>query len=64
MSYGPDLIARDRELGHDVARILHGERPADLPVTRATKFEFIVNLKTAKPLGLTFPPGRSPAPTR
>ena len=58
MSYGPDLIARDRELGHYVARILNGEKPADLPVMRATKFEFVVNLKTAKALGLTFPPGR------
>jgi len=58
MSYGPDLIARDRELSHYVARILNGEKPADLPVIRVTKFEFVVNLKTAKTLVLTFPPGR------
>jgi putative ABC transport system substrate-binding protein len=57
MSYGPDLDARDREVAHYVGRILNGEKPADLPVLRSTKFEFIINLKTAKALGLTFPSG-------
>ena len=58
MSYGPDLVARDRDLGRYAARILNGEKPADLPASQATKFEFVINLKTAKALGLTFPPGR------
>jgi putative ABC transport system substrate-binding protein len=58
MSYGPDLAVRDREVGHYVGRILNGESPAELPVQQSAKFEFIVNLNTAKALGLTFPPGR------
>jgi putative tryptophan/tyrosine transport system substrate-binding protein len=57
MSYGPDLDARDREVGHYVGRILNGEKPEDLPVLRSTKFEFVINLKTAKALQLTFSSG-------
>jgi putative ABC transport system substrate-binding protein len=56
-SYGPDLVARDREVGHYVGRILNGEKPADLPVLQSTKFEFVINVKTAKELGLTVPSG-------
>jgi putative tryptophan/tyrosine transport system substrate-binding protein len=52
MSYGPNLADRDREVGHYVGRILNGEKPADLPVQQQSKFEFIINLRTARALGL------------
>ena len=57
MSYGIDFVEQFRQTAFYVDRILRGNSPADLPVQAATKFETIVNLKTAKALGLTVPPG-------
>ena len=56
MSYGNDLKDGYRRNGLYVARILRGDKPGDLPIDAATKFELVINLKTAKKLGLDIPP--------
>ena len=55
MSYGPSFSDLFRRAGEIVDKILRGTKPADIPVEQPTKFEFVINMKTAKLLGLTVP---------
>jgi putative ABC transport system substrate-binding protein len=56
MAYGPSLAAMGHRSAYFVDRILKGTKPADLPVEQPTKFELVINLKTAKEIGLDLPP--------
>jgi putative tryptophan/tyrosine transport system substrate-binding protein len=57
MAYGPNRTDQYRRAAELVDKILRGTKPAEIPVEQPTKFEFVINLKTAKALGLTIPSG-------
>jgi putative ABC transport system substrate-binding protein len=57
ISYGPNIIDVSRRAATFVVKVLNGAKPADLPIEQPTRFQLVINLKTAKALGLTIPPG-------
>jgi hypothetical protein len=63
-SYGPDLGEAAERLARQVDQVLKGAKPGDVPVHQASKFELVLNITTARAVGLTIPPRSSPAPTR
>ena len=56
MSYGPDILSLYRRAAYYVDKVLKGAKPAELPVEQPTKFEFVINMRTVKALGLAIPP--------
>jgi len=56
IAYGTDIVEDVRRAADMLARVLKGEKPGDLPVDQASRFQLVVNLKTAKAIGLTIPP--------
>ncbi len=56
MSYAPDFVEQNRRLATNVDRILKGANPGELPIEQSTEIKLVVNLKTARALGITFPP--------
>ena len=63
-SYGPNLAAMYRQSARHILKVIKGEAPGQIPMEQPTRFELVINLKTAKALGLAVPPSCSPAPTR
>jgi putative ABC transport system substrate-binding protein len=57
ISYGPNITDVSRRAATFVVKVLNGAKPADLPIEQPTRFQLVINLKTAKALGLTIPPG-------